>query len=59
MKIENSPFEMDYTFDENLREKPVSLTQMKQGITFLKINLPDSDLSYAKQCGLIGVYERI
>ena len=34
MKIENSPFEMDYTFDENLREKPVSLTQMKQGITF-------------------------
>ncbi|PEI91554.1 hypothetical protein CN679_13870 [Bacillus pseudomycoides] len=59
MEIENSPFEMDYTFDANLREKPVSLTQMKQGITFLKINLPDSDLSYAKQCGLIGVYERI
>ncbi|MFJ8528177.1 hypothetical protein [Bacillus sp. NPDC094106] len=36
MKIENIPFEMSYTFNEKLREKPVSLAQMKQGITFLK-----------------------
>ncbi len=36
MQIENIPFEMGYTFDENLREKPLSLAEMKQGITFLK-----------------------
>ncbi|MFK4433819.1 hypothetical protein ABH962_005209 [Bacillus sp. RC54] len=28
----NMPFEMGYTFDENLREKPISLAEMKQGI---------------------------
>lgn len=59
MQIENIPFEMGYTFDENLREKPLSLAEMKQGITFLKTNLAHSDISYAKQCGLIGVYDRI
>lgn len=62
MKIENIPFEMSYTFDEKLREKPISLAQMKQGITFLKTTLTHfahSNISYAKQCGLIGVYARI
>ena len=35
---------------ENLREKPLSLAQMKQGITFLKTPLTHSDTSYVKQC---------
>ncbi|MDC7975660.1 MULTISPECIES: hypothetical protein [Bacillus] len=54
----NIPFEMGYTFDENLREKPISLAEMKQGIAFLKEHLHE-DSSYGKNCGLIGVYERI
>lgn len=57
--MKHIPFEMGYTFDENLREKPLSLEQMKQGITFLKTNLTTPGISYAKQCGLIGAYERI
>ncbi len=48
MKIENLSFEMGYTFDENLREKPLSLALMKQGITFLKTTLTHSDISYAQ-----------
>ncbi|WP_035436109.1 tetratricopeptide repeat protein [Bacillus sp. UNC322MFChir4.1] len=58
-KMKHIPFEMGYTFDENLREQPISLEQMKQGIAFLKTNLTTSGISYAKQCGLIGTYERI
>ncbi|KAA0749617.1 hypothetical protein DN389_03360 [Bacillus sp. AY3-1] len=54
----NIPFEMGYTFDENLREKPISLAEMKQGIVFLKEHLHEDSL-YGKSCGLIGVYERI
>lgn len=54
----NIPFEMGYTFDENLREKPISLAEMKQGILFLKEHLHERSL-YGKNCGLIGVYERI
>ncbi|OJE42252.1 hypothetical protein BAQ47_07455 [Bacillus tropicus] len=54
----NIPFEMGYTFDENLREKPLSLAEMKQGIVFLKEHLHEGPL-YGKNCGLIGVYERI
>ncbi|SCN38080.1 Uncharacterized protein BC067498_04682 [Bacillus cereus] len=54
----NIPFEMGYTFDENLREKPISLAEMKQGITFLKEHLHEDSL-YGKSCGLIGVYKRI
>ncbi|MFV8520510.1 hypothetical protein ABEX39_20265 [Bacillus albus] len=54
----NIPFEMGYTFDENLREKPISLAEMKQGIAFLKEHLHEGPL-YGKNCGLIGVYERI
>ncbi|HDR6316757.1 TPA: hypothetical protein QCU53_003549 [Bacillus thuringiensis] len=54
----NIPFEMGYTFDENLREKPLSLAEMKQGIVFLKEHLHKKSL-YGKNCGLIGVYERI
>ncbi|KFM99541.1 hypothetical protein D0U04_04500 [Bacillus clarus] len=49
---------MGYTFDENLREKPLSLAEMKQGIAFLKEHLQKGML-YGKECGLIGVYERI
>lgn len=49
---------MGYTFDENLREKPISLAEMKQGIVFLKEHLHESSL-YRKNSGLIGVYERI
>ncbi|WP_131100895.1 hypothetical protein [Bacillus sp. SYJ] len=49
---------MGYTFDENLREKPISLAEMKQGIVFLKEHLHESSL-YGKNSGLIGVYERI
>ncbi|WP_439874340.1 hypothetical protein ACSLGG_23635 [Bacillus mycoides] len=54
----NIPFEMGYTFDENLREKPLSLAEMKQGIKVLKERLYEGSL-YGKSCGLIGVYERI
>ena len=54
----NIPFEMGYTFDENLREKPLSLVEMKQGIVLLKEHLHEGPL-YGKNCGLIGVYERI
>lgn len=54
----NIPFEMGYTFDENLREEPLSLAEMKQGIVFLKEHLQEGSL-YGKNCGLIGVYERI
>ncbi|OQR53679.1 hypothetical protein [Bacillus sp. CDB3] len=54
----NIPFEMGYTFDENLREKPISLAEMKQGIVFLKKYLQKGNV-YGKDCGLIGVYERI
>ncbi len=50
----NIPFEMGYTFDENLREKPISLAEMKQGILFLKEYLQEGN-SYGKDCGLIGV----
>lgn len=32
----NIPFEMGYTFDENLREEPLSLAEMKQGIVFFE-----------------------
>ena len=49
---------MGYTFDENLREKPLSLVEMKQGIVLLKEHLHEGPL-YGKNCGLIGVYERI
>ncbi|EMI9089989.1 hypothetical protein COD05_22135 [Bacillus cereus] len=54
----NIPFEMGYTFDENLREEPLSLAEMKQGIVLLKKHLQEGSL-YGKNCGLIGVYERI
>ena len=54
----NIPFEMGYTFDENLREKPISLAEMKQGILFFFQHLHERSL-YGKNCGLIGVYERI
>ncbi len=54
----NIPFEMGYTFDENLREKPLSLVEMKQGIVLLKEHLHEGPL-YGKNCGLIGVYKRI
>ncbi|MED1089344.1 hypothetical protein [Bacillus paramycoides] len=54
----NIPFEMGYTFDNSLREKPLSLAEMKQGIAFLKEHLQEDPL-YGKNCGLIGVYERI
>ena len=40
----NIPFEMGYTFDENLREKPISLAEMKQGILFLKEHLHERSL---------------
>lgn len=39
----NIPFEMGYTFDENLRE-PISLAEMKQGIVFLKEHLHKESL---------------
>ncbi|MEC2921586.1 hypothetical protein [Bacillus tropicus] len=54
----NIPFEMGYTFDENLREKPISLAEMKQGIVLLKEHLHEGPL-HGENCGLIGVYERI
>ncbi|EFI64247.1 hypothetical protein BCSJ1_21518 [Bacillus cereus SJ1] len=48
----NIPFEMGYTFDENLREKPLSLAEMEQGIVFLKEDLHEGPL-YGKNCGLM------
>ena len=51
----NIPFEMGYTFDENLRK--TYLAETSKGIV-LEEHLHEGPL-YGKNCGLIGVYERI
>lgn len=56
------PYNLDYYFDDHLREVPVSKTDMVKGIEFLKkqshkIMKNSEDL--AKVYSLIGVYSRI
>ncbi|WP_316568947.1 tetratricopeptide repeat protein [Neobacillus sp. YIM B06451] len=58
----NIPFNMEFTFDKNLWEVPVSQTEMEQGVQFLKKQLAGLATSEAEQAsiyGLVGVYSRI
>ncbi|WP_059170524.1 tetratricopeptide repeat protein [Bacillus sp. FJAT-27445] len=56
------PFNMEFSFDESLREVPVSIPDMKSGVSFLKDQLHTKDSETKEQAalnGLIGVYCRI
>jgi hypothetical protein len=44
VKITDNPFNMDFHFDENLREKPVALKEMQDGIQYLQKYLQNQNV---------------
>ncbi|WP_245849971.1 tetratricopeptide repeat protein [Shouchella clausii] len=62
MDMSAIPFNLDFYFDENLREVPLSKAEMMKGIEFLKKQIPifqNDKNEIAKIYGLMGVYLRI
>lgn len=62
MNMSDIPFNLDFYFDENLREVPISKNEMIKGIEFLKkqqSRFRNNERELGKIYGLIGVYSRI
>ncbi|MDY7223264.1 tetratricopeptide repeat protein [Halalkalibacterium halodurans] len=62
MDLSNIPSNLDFYFDDNLREVPVSTIDLIKGIEFKKKQShspQDNEEELAKTYGLIGVYSRI
>ncbi|MGP4081406.1 tetratricopeptide repeat protein [Pseudalkalibacillus sp. R45] len=61
MDNKSIPFNMEFTFDKDLREKPVDFENMKSGVHYMieqieSVKDPDAE---ARLYGEIGVYSRI
>jgi hypothetical protein len=55
VKITDIPFNMDFHFDENLREKPVALKEMQDGIQYLQKYLQNQNVPEPLQAKINAV----